>query len=129
MKISGVIVALLLILWSGAQVKAETYTVFMKNRAFNPAQLPIKVGDTVQWINDDEDVHLVISGKDLNDPAKGKPLDSGTLLPKQTFSYTFSTPGVYPYMCVIHWSLQSITGMAGMIGEVVVETDDRAERR
>jgi plastocyanin len=100
---------------------AEMITVSMKDRVFSPDTLTVKVGDTVEWFNDDQDVHQVISGKDLQDPNLSKPLDAGTLLPGQRFKYTFTKPGRYPYMCVIHWSLQSITGKGGMLGEVVVE--------
>lgn len=100
---------------------AEMITVSMKDRVFSPDTLTVKVGGTVVWFNDDQDVHQVISGKDLQDPNLGKPLDAGTLLPGQRFKYTFTKPGRYPYMCVIHWSLQSITGKGGMLGEVIVE--------
>lgn len=100
---------------------AEPHHIGMKNKVFTPDRLTIRVGGTVEWVNDDQDVHLVISGKDLQDPALGKPLDSGTLLPGQRFSFTFTQPGTYPYVCVIHWSLQSVTGQGGMVGEVIVE--------
>lgn len=100
---------------------AETVKISMKNRQFAPATLTVKVGSSIEWLNDDQDVHLVVSGKDLQDPSLGKPLDSGTLLPGQYFIYTFTKPGKYPYMCVIHWSLESVTGKGGMVGEVVVE--------
>lgn len=100
---------------------AEPHHVGMKNKSFTPERVTIKAGDTVEWINDDQDVHLVVSGKDLQDPNLAKPLDSGTLLPGQRYLFTFTKPGTYPYMCVIHWSLQSITGAGGMMGEVVVE--------
>ena len=111
------------LLLGGAPLLAveETRQISMKNRMFTPEDLTIKVGESVEWINDDEDVHQVISGKDLQDPSLGKPLDSGTLLPNQRFRHTFVKPGTYPYMCVIHWSLQSITGKGGMLGEVIVE--------
>ena len=101
--------------------EAGTVTISMKNRTFSPDSISVKAGDSVEWINDDQDVHLVISGKDLQDPSLGKPLDSGTLLPGQYFIFKFEKPGKYPYMCVIHWSLESITGKGGMVGEVVVE--------
>jgi plastocyanin len=100
---------------------AETIKVSMKDRQFTPDVLKVKVGDTVEWINDDQDVHQVISGKDLQDPNLAKPLDGGTLLPGQYYMFKFEKPGTYPYMCVIHWSLQSITGKGGMLGEVIVE--------
>ncbi|MBI4400508.1 MAG: cupredoxin domain-containing protein [Nitrospirae bacterium] len=111
-----------LIGWAGlGTAVAEMVKISMKDRQFSPATLTVKVGEPVEWLNDDQDVHQVISGKGLQDPSLGKPLDSGTLLPGQYFIHTFTKPGKYPYMCVIHWSLQSITGQGGMIGEVIVE--------
>jgi plastocyanin len=119
---AGVALMLLAAGYAAGAAQAGTVTVSMKDRQFAPDVLTIKVGDSVEWLNDDQDVHQVISGKDLSDPAKlGKPLDGGTLMPGQKYVYTFSTPGRYPYMCVIHWSLQSISGKGGMVGEVVVE--------
>lgn len=118
-----VMLAVICLLWVPvpAPALAEPHHVGMKNRSFGPESVTIKVGDTIEWINDDQDVHLVVSGKDLQDPSLGKPLDSGTLLPGQHYIFTFTKPGRYPYMCVIHWSLQSITGRSGMLGEVIVE--------
>lgn len=104
-----------------ALASAEKIVVTMKDRQFEPYEVKVKAGDTVEWFNNDQDVHQVISGKDLQDPSLGKPLDSGTMLPGQRYSLTFANPGRYPYMCVIHWSLQSITGRGGMTGEVIVE--------
>ena len=122
MKGSGCLLGLLIgLVMMGSPAWGETYKVSMKNRTFTPETLTIKVGETIEWINDDEDVHQVISGKDLQDPSLAKPLDGGTLLPGQHYLFKFEKPGKYPYMCVIHWSLQSITGKGGMIGEVVVE--------
>lgn len=117
-----VIVLAAALLWLlAAPATAETRVVTMKDRQFAPDELKLKVGDTVEWFNNDQDVHQVISGKDLQDPSIGKPLDGGTLLPGQRYAFTFTKPGIYPYMCVIHWSLQSITGKGGMLGEVIVE--------
>ena len=122
MKGSGCLLGLLIgLVMMGSPAWGETYKVSMKNRTFTPETLTVKAGETVEWINDDEDVHQVISGKDLSDPSLAKPLDGGTLLPGQHYLFKFEKPGKYPYMCVIHWSLQSITGKGGMLGEVVVE--------
>lgn len=117
-----VIVLAAALLWvSAAPAAAETIKVSMKDRQFTPDALKVKVGDTVEWINDDQDVHQVISGKDLQDPSLAKPLDGGSLLPGQHYAFKFEKPGTYPYMCIIHWSLQSISGRGGMLGEVIVE--------
>lgn len=120
-KVGGFIGLLVSLVMMVSLASAEPHHVGMQHRTFTPEILTIKVGDTVDWVNDDTDVHIVVSGKDLADPNVGKPLDSGTLLPNQHYKYTFTKPGRYPYMCVIHWSLQSITGKGGMLGEVVVE--------
>ncbi len=40
--------------------------------------------------------------------------DSGSIAPGQTFSYTFTTPGTYPYRCVYHpWMVGTVTVLAG----------------
>ena len=122
LRVRAVVLVMLVLSWLVAgPVLAETFKVSMKDRQFTPDVLKVKVGDTVEWINDDQDVHQVISGKDLQDPNLAKPLDGGTLLPGQHYLFKFEKPGTYPYMCVIHWSLQSISGKGGMLGEVVVE--------
>jgi plastocyanin len=114
-------VAAVMIISSMAAAEAGQVTISMKDRQFTPDSITVKVGETIEWLNDDQDVHQVISGSGLQDANLGKPLDSGTLLPGQRFTYTFSKPGHYPYMCVIHWSLQSISGKGGMLGEVIVQ--------
>lgn len=104
---------------------AETVTVSMKDRAFTPEQVIVKVGDTVRWVNDDTEVHQVISGKTPFDPYLGYPMNSGVLLWNTAYAFTFTTPGSYRYMCVIHRALvehvgtQGMVGL-GMVGEVVV---------
>lgn len=115
------LVAAVMIISSMAAAEAGQVTISMKDRQFTPDSITVKVGETIEWLNDDQDVHQVISGSGLQDANLGKPLDSGTLLPGQRFTYTFSKPGHYPYMCVIHWSLQSISGKGGMLGEVIVQ--------
>ncbi len=121
-RAAAAVLAMSALSWLAAgPAPAEMIKVSMKDRQFTPDTLKIKVGDVVEWINDDQDVHQVISGKDLNDPNLAKPLDGGTLLPGQHYLFKFEKPGTYPYMCVIHWSLQSISGKGGMLGEVVVE--------
>jgi plastocyanin len=119
--VSAGVVAAVLIVSSLVAAEAGQLTISMKDRQFTPDSIKVKVGDAIEWFNDDQDVHQVISGSGLQDPNLGKPLDSGTLLPGQRFTHTFSKPGSYPYMCVIHWSLQSISGKGGMLGEVIVE--------
>jgi plastocyanin len=70
--------------------------VTINNFAFAPAALKVKVGTTVTWTNQDSDAHTVTSQDN------GGPLSSAALSTGQTYSYTFTKPGTYAYLCTIH---------------------------
>ncbi|MCQ4079371.1 plastocyanin/azurin family copper-binding protein [Streptomyces sp. RB6PN25] len=70
--------------------------VSIKNFAFSPAVLKVKVGTTVTWTNQDGDAHTVTSA------GSGGPLKSAPLTTGATYSYTFTKPGTYAYFCSIH---------------------------
>ncbi|MBU1671918.1 MAG: cupredoxin family copper-binding protein [Actinobacteria bacterium] len=77
-------------------------SVSIKNFSFDPSSLTVDVGDRVVWTNDDDVDHTVT----------GTGLDSGTLKPGDTYSFTFDTAGTYNYQCTLHPAMQ---------GQVVVE--------
>jgi amicyanin len=83
----------------GSEVK-----VIMTNRSYDPETVTIKVGDTVTWVNEDAPQHDVVAD---NGEFKSDLFDKG-----QTFSFTFTKAGTYPYHCSIH---------PGMTGTVIVE--------
>lgn len=56
----------------------------------------VAAGTTVTWTNQDSEAHTVTSR------GTESPLHSAALSPGQTYSYTFTTPGTYTYMCTIH---------------------------
>ncbi|MEU8974620.1 plastocyanin/azurin family copper-binding protein [Streptomyces monashensis] len=70
--------------------------VAIKNFTFSPNTLKVKVGMTVTWTNQDTDAHTVTSA------APGGPLHSPALAPHATYSYRFTEPGTYAYLCTIH---------------------------
>jgi amicyanin len=70
--------------------------VAIKNFAFSPATLKVKVGTTVTWTNQDTDAHTVTSA------GSGGALHSAALNSHATYSYTFTKPGTYSYLCTIH---------------------------
>ncbi|SBS75819.1 Plastocyanin [uncultured Mycobacterium sp.] len=68
--------------------------VDITNFAFAPANLTVKVGDTVTWTNKDEEPHTVVA----NDGSFHSPgLDANG-----RYSFTFTTPGSFDYICSIH---------------------------
>jgi amicyanin len=69
-------------------------TVSISDFKFNPASLTVSVGTTVTWINQDEEPHTVA--------AKDGSFHSPGMDTHATYSYTFTTPGSYDYICSIH---------------------------
>jgi plastocyanin len=74
---------------------ASSVTVSIKNFAFNPSIINIKVGTKVTWTNNDTAPHTVTSDS-------GSLLNSQTLSPGQSYSVTFTTSGSTSYHCSIH---------------------------
>ena len=85
--------------------------VVMRNIAFNPATITVRVGQTVVWRNDDSAPHTTTSGTCPGGACSPMPgWDSGTLDPGQSFSHVFSTSGTFPYYSRIHGAM-----MQGMV--------------
>ena len=61
---------------------------------FNPATLTVPVGTTVTWTNQDEEPHTLA--------AKDGSFHSPGIDTHGTYSFTFTTPGSYDYICSIH---------------------------
>jgi len=68
--------------------------VNIDNFAFAPDTLTVPAGTTVTWTNHDEDPHNVV--------AEGGQFRSPTMGSGATFSYAFTTPGTFTYVCGIH---------------------------
>jgi plastocyanin len=72
----------------------NTVEVGISNFTFTPPELTIAPGTTVKWVNHDDIPHLVAE-KDF--AFKSKALDTD-----DSFSFTFTAPGVVEYFCVVH---------------------------
>ncbi len=111
-----------------AQAQAETVEIEIRNFNFYPPDPVIDVGDTVVWTNKMNYGHWVISGVDMRHNNK---FFSYLLLKGTKFSYTFRTPGDFPYYCPIH-SMQamiSVVGKAPAEGEKAAEEGGEKKRR
>ena len=78
------------------------YSVTIQQMAFSPAPKTIRVGDTIEWVNNDIFVHSAT--------AKDKAFDV-ELKPQQHMWTTFHAPGAYAFYCRYH---------PGMTGALVV---------
>ena len=81
---------------AAAPAPASGNAIAIKNFAFSPASLTVKVGTRVTWTNQDSDAHTVTSN------ASGGPLNSKAMNTGDTFSYLFTKAGTYKYLCTIH---------------------------
>jgi len=103
-----------------ARASSESVSIKTANGAneFHPQFIPIKVGDTVTWSNDDRT--LIQTGNTRHSAtADDGSFDSGRLKQGESFSFTFTKAGTFPYHCVVH---------AGMTGAVIVTAPQPSHR-
>jgi plastocyanin len=89
---------------AGQDSKGATVDVKIDNFSFTPPTITIPAGTTVKWTNRDDIPHTVV-----NDDQK---FQSKALDTDESYSYTFTKPGTYPYFCSIH---------PKMTGKVIVQ--------
>lgn len=77
-----------------ARAETVTHDVAIRNFAYDPATLSIRVNESVRWTNYDEAPHDAV-------PLAGS-WKTPLLKRDEAASQVFSEPGVYPYYCTIH---------------------------
>ena len=98
--LAGVAAALALLVWSisaGAAADARkpvTHTVTIDGTQFQPAELTIKAGDAVIWVNKDPFPHTATS--------KTGGFDSKTIPAGKRWKYTARKTGEFEYVCAFH---------------------------
>lgn len=96
-------------------------TVTMGMTSFNPADVRIRVGQTVLWRNTSLMTHTVTADPrraanpgNVQLPQGATVIHSGNIPAGQVWSYTFTRPGTYRYVCLPH-------EQRGMTGTVIVD--------
>ncbi len=77
-----------------ASAAPVTHPATIESFAFTPRTTTIKKGDTIVWTNKDDASHTVTG--DTNGPV------SKTLRGGDTYAYTFTEVGTFPYHCSFH---------------------------
>ncbi len=68
---------------------------------FEPVELTIQQGDTIRWVNNDEDLHIFATIPGWL--REGQPKFSSPEIGKgKSYEIAFDVPGDYPYFCYIH---------------------------
>lgn len=76
--------------------KPAVVTVDVTDMKFSPAEVTVKVGETVTWKFKDSVPHTV---QGIGDKAMGI---NSPIFDKGEWSYTFFAPGTYRYLCSLH---------------------------
>lgn len=93
----------------------DEFKVIIEDGSFQPSAITIPAGSKVEWHNQGEIQHTVVS-----DDPQSLPLSSGLIMPGKRYSFTFNTPGVYSYHCSIQEEMR---------GKIIVKADDEADEK
>ena len=78
------------------------------NACYTPADIKVKAGDTVKWINIDTAAHTVTGGSPANGPSGV--FDSSLVMANADYAFTFEKTGSYKYFCMVHpWMVGSVS--------------------
>jgi plastocyanin len=78
----------------GQPMPSPSLNVVIRDGAFEPNRINVRVGDTVRWTNNGQKVHTV--------SADDGSWDSGNLDPGKTYSHKFDKAGTFNYHCEPH---------------------------
>src|SRR5690606_17938054 len=76
----------------GDAANVDTQVVTIQNMKFEPAELIVKRGSRVVWVNKDMFPHT----------ATAKAFDSGSIAADASWSHVASEPGEHAYLCSFH---------------------------
>ena len=98
-----------LLLFAPAASAQDEMTVSIQDFSFDPGQITVTPGTTVTWTNEGQAPHTVTS-------TDGKDLDSGTLQPGDSYTFTFKHDDAgetYAYHCEIHPQMTASVKVSG----------------
>lgn len=90
--------------------------ILLKHLAFDPNEIRISAGTTVEFKNEDAIAHDVTEAT-VEQIQRGEyGFQSPQILSGQSWSYTFEEPGIYPVLCTVgsHYVM-------GMVADIIVE--------
>ena len=96
MKIFPCVVAFAFLAGAAVAALAAEQTINQKGKAFSKAEVTLKKGDTLVFVNDDNVAHNIYSTSAGND------FNLGSQPPGKSVSVTFDKPGDIDVLCAIH---------------------------
>ena len=94
---ASVLTGAALIAAGAAALAGNTHAISQKGRAFQPKEIAIARGDSLNIVNDDGELlhHAFLRSPDLS-------FDSGEQNPGQSITIAFAKAGAYEVLCGIH---------------------------
>jgi plastocyanin len=93
-KLAFILGTLGIVLLASSGLERATPRISIKDMKFDPANVNVKVGDTVRWENDDDRDHTVT--------AEDGSFKSGNLRNGDSFQHKFDKAGKFAYSCSYH---------------------------
>jgi plastocyanin len=76
------------------------HTVVIENMQFNPAELQVRRGERIVWVNKDLFPHTVTSASHA--------FDSGSIAATSSWTYVARKAGEYAYGCTFHPTMKGV---------------------
>ena len=92
-----------LMLGASVSARAATIQISMENLVFAPAEASAKVGDTIEWVNQDIVAHTAT--------ARNGDFDV-TIPPKKTVTLVLKKAGTIDYYCRFHPNMKAVLTIA-----------------
>ncbi len=86
-------------MWAGDVFAGAEIKVLMAGAKYAPAKVTAKVGDTLNFVNDDTADHWVYV------PNVGQQVSGGPQKPGQSFKFIVGTPGIFDVDCAFHTNM------------------------
>ena len=96
-------IAAALMLGASVSAHAATIQITMENLVFSPAEVSVKAGDTIEWINKDILAHTAT--------ARNGDWDV-TIPPKKTDTSVLKKAGAVDYYCRFHPNMKAVLNVA-----------------
>ncbi len=90
---------------TGPILSADTFAVDIIKFRFSPAEITIKPGDTVRWVNKEKRQYHSVWFEALGEP------EADYLFPGDSYQRTFKKTGTFPYRCGPHPKMTGIVNV------------------
>ncbi len=108
---SAILMFTLVIASTSSFAEEEAVIVELIKFKFVPAELTVKVGTTVRWVNKEKRQYHSVWFREQGDT------EADYFFPGETYERTFNEPGDFPYVCEPHEKDSNMVGIVHVVAE------------